>query len=160
MGRLERKNTIKKNVQEIQGFVPPEVKFRQKQSQELQDFILKKQLRDEGEENFFSNCCVDRPFTICCCAFIFLIAITAVAFSLDFYALNYPHERDFAIWDDKRVLEWDMIEATKLQLLKSDQGQDTPIRSEKMSKLSQIIVYKGKDFEESLITRKNLEMIQ
>lgn len=32
MGRLERKNTIKKNVEEIQGFVPPEVKFRQKQS--------------------------------------------------------------------------------------------------------------------------------
>lgn len=80
---------------------------------------------------------------ICCTGFLFLIAATAVAFSLEFYSLNYPHERDFAIWDDKRVLEWDMIEATKLQLLKSEEGSNTPVRSEKMSKLSQIIVYKG-----------------
>ena len=36
MGRLERKNTIKKNVEEIVGFVPPEVKFRQQQAAPVQ----------------------------------------------------------------------------------------------------------------------------
>lgn len=160
MGRLERKNTIKKNVEEIVGFVPPEVKFRQQQNRELQDYVLKRQLIEEGQENWVTNQCVEKPFTICCCAYMFLVTATAVAFFMDYFTFNSPNDREFAIWGDQRIIDWDMVESAKLQLLKYEEGIDIPIRSEKMTKLNSVILYKSADTNVSLIEKRTLEKIQ
>lgn len=63
------------------------------------------------------------------------------------------------IWDNQRIIDWDMLEAAKVDLLKSDDDKAKPVRSEKMSRLKVVYLYKGKQGE-SLIAKKNLEAIQ
>jgi hypothetical protein len=89
-----------------------------------------------------------------------MIACTAVAFFMDYFSLNDPNDREYAIWDDQRIIDWDMVEAAKLQLLQSEEGQSIPVRSEKMSKLTSVILYKGAEAESSMTEKRILEKIQ
>jgi transcriptional regulator len=45
-------------------------------------------------------------------------------------------------------------------LLKYEEGIDIPIRSEKMTKLNSVILYKSADTNVSLIEKRTLEKIQ
>lgn len=66
--------------------------------------------------------CVERPGLCCCTAYIFLILVTAIAFYLDYFALNDQNYREYMLWDNQRTIDWDMQEAAKMELLKSDEG--------------------------------------
>lgn len=110
----ERRSSVKKNLQAIDAFIPPEVKLRQKQGHDYQKFVLRKQLEDEGSDMCITNVCVDSPFICCCFAYIILIAVTAAAFYLNYFEISDQNYREFALWDDPRIMDWDMQEAAKL----------------------------------------------
>ena len=74
-------------------------------------------MESEGEDNCMTNKCVERPFLICCSGFVFMITCTIIAFFADYFSLNDPNDREYAIWEDQRIIDWDMVEAAKLQLL-------------------------------------------
>lgn len=78
---------------------------------------------------------------------------------LNYFELSEQGYRDYLIWDDQRVIDWDMLEEAKLDLLKSDTGEVKPERSEKMSRMKVVYLYKAKQGE-SLTEKKNLEEIQ
>lgn len=91
---------------------------------------------------FLTNWCVDAPFICCCSAYIILIAVGAVAFYMSYFDINEQNYREYALWDNQRIIDWDMQEAAKLQLLKSDDEESKkPVRSEKMTTLKSVILY-------------------
>ena len=106
-----------------------------------------------------TNCCVNRPALCCSISYIILFAICVIAFALNYFELNEPGYRDYLIWDNQRIIDWDMLEAAKIDLLKSDDDKAKPERSEKMSRLKVVYLYKSKTGD-SLIEKKNLEEIQ
>lgn len=103
-----------------------------------------------------TNCCVKRPGLCCTISYIILFVICGVAIGLNYFELNEPGYRDYLIWDNERIIDWDMLEAAKVDLLKSDSDEAKPERSEKMERLAVVYLYKSKPGE-SLIEKKNLE---
>jgi hypothetical protein len=82
--------------------------------------------------------------------------IAGVAGGLNYFELAEPGYRDYLIWDNQRIIDWDMLEAAKMDLLKSDSDEAKPERSEKMSRLKVVYLYESKSGD-SLIEKKNLE---
>ena len=64
-----------------------------------------------------TNCCVDFPCTILVTAFLFFVGMAALALTLNYFQYDYTNRRDFLIWDDAKVKDWDMQEAAKNTIL-------------------------------------------
>ena len=114
---VERRQTMKKNMESLESNIGATNNIKQKQAREYREFLLKKQLKKEGRPTWATNLCVDKPGWCCGISYIILLAITIVAFSLKYFDLNEPGYRDFLIWDNQRIIDWDMLEEAKTQML-------------------------------------------
>lgn len=77
---------------------------------------------------------------------------------MNYFDINEQNYREYALWDDQRIIDWDMNEAAKLQLLNAGDEGKMPVRSEKITPLKAVILYKVEG-EEDMLDKKYLEQI-
>jgi hypothetical protein len=64
-----------------------------------------------------TNSFVESPFSWTCVGFLFLLAITIVCEGNNYFAMNEQTDRDFFIWDDPVIIEYDKHRAAEQYLL-------------------------------------------
>jgi len=60
-----------------------------------------------------TNLFVDRPFTVLCSGIGVLFLITFISSALGYFDIADQHNREFLVWSDDKVRDWDMLEAAK-----------------------------------------------
>ena len=67
----------------------------------------------EGEPMRITNLFVDRPITVLVTGIVVLFLITFISAALGYFDIAVQHNREFLVWSDDKVKDWDMLEAAK-----------------------------------------------
>lgn len=65
-----------------------------------------------------TNSFVESPISWTCVGFLFLAAISIVAFGRGVFEMNDITDRDYFIWDDPVIIEYDKLTAAEYHILK------------------------------------------
>ena len=114
----------------------------------------------EGQPIWITNLFVNRPWTVLIIGYLILIAATVVAVVNDYFALTPQNNRDFLIWDDERVIPWDMQQAGRNAILAAQSSTKVSERVQDVSWWNAIMVYQVRNENESLLDKKYLLQIQ
>ena len=77
------------------------------------DENIQAQLIKEGEPMMITNMFVDKPITVLFVGILVLFMITFISAGLGYFDIAVQHNREFLVWSDEKVRDWDMLEAAK-----------------------------------------------
>jgi len=87
------------------------------------------QWEKESKEIWITNLFVDRPISVLSFSCLILLAISVAAFSLGYFDQDPQSDRDFLIWDDPIIVNFDKLFLAKEYIEKYGSGDgDKPTR--------------------------------
>ena len=118
------------------------------------DHLLK-----EGTPNMLTSAFIDRPICLIVVSVLALVALSAISFSLGYFKLSDSTNRDFLVWDDQKVIDYDMMVAGK-EAIQVAAGQDQkPVRMQTASPWNAIVLIKAPEGNDNLLLKENLVAI-
>ena len=86
-------------------------------------------LRRLSQPNFFTNFMVKRSCLCIIISFAFLFGVAGFTFFMGWLFPNDPHDRDYLVWGDEYVNNFDKSRLATESLLISDSQEAVPLQS-------------------------------
>lgn len=118
------------------------------------------QLIKEGEPNWLTNQYVDRPCCVLTTGIILLFIISGASFALGYYDLNPQNNREYLVWTDSMVVDWDKQNAAKEALLKAQGDTQLPVRIQNTPWWNPVILFMGPTQKENLLQKEYLLQVK
>jgi len=117
----------------------------------------------ESEQMWLTDKFVDRPGTVLIIAFIPLMAMAVLSTSLGYFDIAPQNDRDFLIWDDPIIQNFDKLNLAKDYIDKYGADDSVkPIRVAPVELWATIILYESEnaDSKYGLLEKENLLKMQ
>ena len=114
------------------------------------------QLIREGEPNMLISLFVDRPLCVLLVGFTSLLVVTAISFALGYFDLSPQNNREFLVWTNQKVIDWDKQVAGKEAVLAAQGEDELPVRMQNTQWWNPVILVRTPDDQESLLKKENL----
>ena len=83
----------------------------------------------DSEPFWLTSAYVDHPCKFIISSFIIMILLCVLAFQLKYFEYSPITRRDYYIWTDERMIEWDKLEVAEEFLLTYSEGNEAkPLR--------------------------------
>jgi hypothetical protein len=93
------------------------------------EMFRRAQLLEESKPLWIANQFVIRPCTVLSIGFVSLLVIAFITNELGYFEMNEQGNRDFLIWDNDIVIDWDMRNLGRDFIEKYDGGDKKPLRT-------------------------------
>lgn len=114
------------------------------------------QLMLEGRSNTLTALFVERPVCVLLVGFLTLFIISAISFALGYFDLTPQNNREFLVWTDQKVIDWDKRVAGKEAILAAQGKEELPVRMQNTQWWNPVILVNTPNDDESLLEKKNL----
>ena len=140
------KHILEKNDERVQKAVAD--KFEQR---------VLNQLIKEGRPTRLTALFVDRPICVFATGFVLFLIIALVSSSQGYFELSELNNREYLVWDNHKVIDWDKQVAGREAILEAQSKNDQkPVRIQNTLAWNPIILIKAPSQTESLLTKEYL----
>lgn len=80
--------------------------------------IEREQVRKHSKEMWLTNMFVERPFIVMILVIVTAIICSIISIALDGFKMAEKHDREYMIWDNQRVKDFDMFAIMRKAFLK------------------------------------------
>ena len=131
--KLVEVDTKAQNALEVVSVPEPDEK---KSQDEYKDYIMKL-----SEPNCLTRLMVRMPCCVIIVSFILMISVSAVVYLAGWLIPNNPADRDYMVWDDKYVNDWDKTKLAAEELIIKDDSEVTELQSQLENEWTVMFVY-------------------
>lgn len=114
------------------------------------------QLIGAGQPNCLTSNFVDRPCCVLSIGFLTLFLISVVAQMGEMFTQSDGHNRDYLIWTDQKVIDYDKLVAGRETIQAAQAKDELPIRIQNTEGINPFILISSPNEKENLLEKKNL----